>query len=449
VSRTEQIVVVAVVVGAVAALLIAVFGAVILALGRPLDAGERDFLAAALVAGAVTAVLAGPVRRRAAASVERRLRGQRLAADQLVDAFRSRFSRAVPLDELLLQLAENLREALELSSAEVWRSTGDALELAVSEPEREPVRVPVGSPQTRALAHARLAGEAWARVWLPGVAAGHQGPLRLAAVTHAGELHGVLVATRPGGARPFSSEEDLILAELARHVGLALHNLRLDSALQETLAEVHRQAEELLRSRARVVAAADAERRRIERDLHDGAQQHLIGIAAKCRLAHDLIERDPMVAAELLTEVGGDIETTLDDLRELAHGIFPSLLAEGGLAEAIPAAVRRLALPVTVTVAVARRYPPAVEAAVYFCCLEALQNAAKHAGAGAAATVDLREDGSLVWFAVADTGVGFDARSAAGRGLASMSDRVGAVGGSLRVDSAPGGGTRVEGIVPL
>jgi signal transduction histidine kinase len=449
-GAVARLLVATIVAGALLGLIVLVFGAVVGALGRPPSEHERIVVALSLAAGTLTALLTPPVRKRARLSARRLVHGGRMAPDELVDAFRARFSRAVPLDELLLQLAENLRDAFGLARAEIWRNAGDSLERVVCEPEHGAARRALASAETRALTGTRIAGEAWARVWLPELLPAGGGPMRLAAVTHAGELHGLVVVQRPGGAAEFSSDDELILADLARHVGLALHSLTLDSALQETLAEVHRQADELARSRARVVAAADSERRRIERDLHDGAQQHLIGIAAKSRLARDLVRSDPSRAAELPGEVGGDIEQTLDELRELAHGIFPSLLGEGGLAEAIPAAARRCAAPAETEMKVSGRFSPEIESAVYFCCLEALQNVDKHAGAGAAATVRVWDDGEALRFEVTDTGAGFDPGNAArGAGLPNMSDRLGAVGGRVRIESARGAGTLVRGIVPL
>jgi signal transduction histidine kinase len=214
-------------------------------------------------------------------------------------------------------------------------------------------------------------------------------------------------------------------------------------------ARVDEQVKELRESRTRVVLAADAERRRIERDLHDGAQQHLIGLAVQLRLARDLADSHPEKAKELLGGLDEEIQATLDGLRDLAHGIYPPLLQDRGLADALAAAALRAPIAARVEARGVGRYPPDVEATVYFCCLEALQNAAKHAGGGAIVTLRVHANGGL-FFDVADDGAGFDATGArAGVGITNMRDRVGAIGGSLSIDSSPGGGTTVSGSIPL
>ena len=155
-----------------------------------------------------------------------------------------------------------------------------------------------------------------------------------------------------------------------------MHNSRLDTALQASLDDLRVANDQLSASRARIVAAADQSRRKIERDLHDGAQQHLVALAVKLGLARQLVEADPAAVATLLEELRGDAQATLTELRELAHGIYPPLLMDRGLPEALRAAANRAVLP-TEVVADVGRYDSEVEAAVYFCCLEAMQNAGK------------------------------------------------------------------------
>ena len=209
-------------------------------------------------------------------------------------------------------------------------------------------------------------------------------------------------------------------------------------------------ADSLQASRARIVATADAERRRLERDLHDGAQQHLVLLGLKLGMARRLVERDPAAAAAMHDELRADLERALAELRDLAHGIYPPLLENEGLPGALAEAVQRAGIGATFESDGARRYPPELEAAVYFCCLEALQNAAKHAGDGARATVRLTERDGALWFEVADDGRGYDPAGAnRSTGVQNMTDRIGALGGSLRIESAPGRGTIVTGKVPL
>src|SRR6266498_3837129 len=209
-------------------------------------------------------------------------------------------------------------------------------------------------------------------------------------------------------------------------------------------------ADELRASRARIVAAADAERRRIERDLHDGAQQYLVGLAANLRAAQDLIESDPVKANAILDELSGSIRQAMQEFRDLSHGIYPPLLQDRGLAEALAHAARGVSIPAHVEPNGLRRYEPAVEATIYFCCVEALQNAAKHAGEDASANVRVWEQNGEILFEVSDDGSGMDpAHRALGAGLTNMQDRVGAIGGSVRVESEPGRGTTVLGAIPL
>jgi signal transduction histidine kinase len=245
-------------------------------------------------------------------------------------------------------------------------------------------------------------------------------------------------------------DDEQVLAALARQVGLALHNVRLGSALEASHDELRRQADELRESRARVVAAADAERRRIERDLHDGAQQHLVALAVNLKLARELADSDPPQARAVLEELSGDVQDALEEFRDLAQGIYPPLLVERGLGEGLRSAIARAPVSVRLELRANGRYPPEVETALYFCCLEAVQNARKHAGPGAHATVRIWEDGDGVLFEVSDDGEGFDVgRQPQGSGLTNMGDRLGALGGRLSVTSSPAEGTRIAGVVPL
>jgi signal transduction histidine kinase len=433
------------------AVVVAVYLAIVLGLGRVPHREERTLLVLSMIAAAVAALLYLPAHSRLKSLASRLVYGERRAPDEILRTFGSRLSRSVPLDELLLQMAESLRKTLGLRRAEVWTASAGALELAVSDPEGDGRHVSFSTAEESTITRAGVSGPAWLKVWLPELLEGREGAtLRVAPITHSGELLGLILVERAPGGDQFSQEDERILTELARQVGLTLHNVRLDSALQASLDEVRRQAEALQASRARIVAAADAERRRIERNLHDGAQQHLVALAVKVRLARQLGERDPVKANTVLEELGGDLEDALQELRDLAHGIYPPLLADKGLAEALASAARRTVLPTEVRATGLGRYPPEVEAAVYFCCLEALQNAGKHAGEGARATVRVWEEAGGLLFEVADDGVGFDIRrTGVSGGFTNMNDRVGAIGGSLRVESAPGRGTKVAGAIPL
>jgi signal transduction histidine kinase len=204
---------------------------------------------------------------------------------------------------------------------------------------------------------------------------------------------------------------------------------------------------ELRDSRLRLLAAGNAERRRIQRDLHDSAQQRLVALRIRLDLMSDTIDA-PSATRAALGDLGDAVEETIEDLRRVAHGLYPPTLERFGVVEAVRSACRHTHLPVRIVDEGIGRHTPAVESTLYFCCVEALQNAAKHAGPGASATVRIGADDATVWFAVDDDGAGFDTALARGTGLGNLRDRVAAMGGSLDVESAPGSGTRLAGRFP-
>jgi signal transduction histidine kinase len=202
-------------------------------------------------------------------------------------------------------------------------------------------------------------------------------------------------------------------------------------------------------SRQRLVATQDAERRRLERNLHDGAQQNVVALKVKLGLAEMLVGRDPDRAQQLLADIDADTDQALETLRDLARGIYPPLLADKGLVAALDAQARKAPFRVQVTAEGIERYPQEIEAAVYFCCLEALQNAAKYAEAGVVRVRLAAADGALT-FVVEDDGKGFDLLTTKpGSGLQNMRDRLDALGGEMRIDSAPGRGTTLQGVMPI
>lgn len=434
-------------------IVVVVYLVIVLGLGHaPNTREKKDLLGLSMAAAALATLIYGPARQRLGQVANRIVYGEREAPDAVLRTFGSRLSRAIPMDELLLQVAESLRKTLALSAAEVWTGSGGRLERSVSVPDVPVTRLSLNDEEQLVVARAGVTGTAWLEVWLPALLAGRQDAvMRVAPTTHSGQVLGLIVAVRPPGGDQFTTDDDTMLTELARQVALALHNVELDSALQESLEEVRRQADQLQASRARIVAASDAARREIERNLHDGAQQHLVALAVNVRLARRLAESDPDASLELLDQLGLDLQDAVQELRALAHGIYPPLLIDRGLEEALRAAAGRAALPTAVVASDLVRYSPETEAAAYFCCMEALQNAGKHAGEGAEATVRVWQEGDRLCFEVSDSGAGFDMNGAAGKGagFVNMSDRVGAVGGTLRVDSAPGHGTTVGGRVPI
>jgi signal transduction histidine kinase len=253
-------------------------------------------------------------------------------------------------------------------------------------------------------------------------------------VRHHGTLLGALSVTSRAD-DPVGADRRRLMRDLAAQAGLVLRNVRL--------------IEELRASRQRLVAAQDEERRRLERNIHDGAQQQLVALGVKLRLADSLIDRDPGKAHEMMSQLQQETASTIDDLRDLARGIYPPLLADRGLEAALEAQARKSATPVVVTSEGIGRYGQDVEAAVYFSCLEALQNVAKYASASGA-TIELAQRNGSLEFAVTDDGKGFDPASAGrGSGLQGMADRLDAIGGELTVESTPGSGTTVRGTVPI
>ena len=241
------------------------------------------------------------------------------------------------------------------------------------------------------------------------------------------------VASGDLGSRvPITSADEL--AALGRAVNTMTERLAVHDA-------------ELRASRARIVAASDEARRNVERDLHDGAQQYLVLLELKLGMLTKAVA-DDLEASALASEVRDDLARALSELRDLAHGIYPAVLESDGLAAALQAAAERASMAVTVESDGVGRYAQELEAAIYFCCMEALQNAAKHAGERAKATVRLSQVDGEVHFQVADDGRGYDSGSIRpSSGLQNMADRIGALGGELSIESAPGSGTTVSGTV--
>ena len=239
------------------------------------------------------------------------------------------------------------------------------------------------------------------------------------------------------------AQEHAFIDAARAYAVLTLDNRRLGEEAAALLDEVRE-------SRMRIQASADDERRRVERDLHDGAQQRLVALRIKLELAAERIDGHDRRSAQLIRELGTEVEGALDEIRSLARGIYPSPLADRGLVEALRSAALQTVLPAKVEARNTReRYPRPIESAAYFCCLEAMQNASKHALRARSIVIELSDNGVLR-FEVVDDGEGFSPEAVeAGVGLTSMNDRLAAVGGELHVVSAPGRGTRVIGRIPL
>jgi signal transduction histidine kinase len=238
-------------------------------------------------------------------------------------------------------------------------------------------------------------------------------------------------------------DEHAFIDAATTYAVMTFDNHRLTTEAAALLGEVQE-------SRSRIQATADEERRRIERDLHDGAQQRLVALRIKLELAAERLDATDGGSAELLRQLGSEIDGALDEVRSLARGIYPSPLADRGLAEGLRSAALQAALPTTVLASgVRKRYPREIESAAYFCCLEGLQNAVKHARGATAVVIEVT-DNHVLHFEVRDDGAGFDTDAAElGVGLISMRDRVAAVQGELAIISARGQGTRIVGRIPL
>jgi signal transduction histidine kinase len=237
-------------------------------------------------------------------------------------------------------------------------------------------------------------------------------------------------------------EDPELIEAVGAETVLALENRRLQQDLLDSIAA-------LSASRKRLAAVAAAERRKIERDLHDSAQQMLIAVRIQLELTRGQADPESKLERQL-ERIGGDLDRALDELRSVAHGIYPPLLAEEGLAEALTETARRAPIPVELELEDVGRLPEEIETAVYFSCLEALQNAAKHGGPDVSVTMRLWWEPHLLRFSVSDDGVGFvPGRPRDATGLTNMLDRLGAVGGRISIRSAPGRGTDIDGAVTV
>jgi signal transduction histidine kinase len=412
---------------------------------------ERDVLLSSLAAAIAVALLALPVRNRLIGIATAVVGKSTRSTEEVANTFSARMSRAVPMDELLLQLVESLRISVADAGAEVWTGTDGVLTRAVSLPDRGPGRLRLGEREQVVIGQARIGGPGWSTIWLPALLDPASTDLRIVPIAHLGELLGLIVVRHSVDAAAFTEADERALVELARQLGLALHNVRLDSALQASLAELADRNVELQASRLRIVSAADASRRAIERNLHDGAQQHLVALAVKIGLAQQIIEDGDLETVQgLLGDLRADVQVTIKELRELAHGIYPPLLRDRGLGEALRTAATRSTLPCTVDVDLPGRFPEEVETAAYFCCLEAMQNAGKYAGTGATLRVHVGYNNERLCVELVDDGAGFELNGTSlGHGFVNMQDRLGAIGGELHVESAPGAGTTVRASIPV
>ena len=399
-----------VVIALLAAFITSVYLGIVVGIGA-LVGSQRNILLS-IIATAIIALAFQPIRERARRMADRLVYGERATPYEVLADFSERAAGTYSIEEVLPRMVQILAAGTGATRTRAWVRVGSELRVGASWPEGSdvaPVRVEGDDPSRFP------EGE------------------RVFAVRHGGELLGAISVIMPSS-DPLTPDREKLLTDAAAQAGLILRNVQL--------------VEDLRESRRRIVAAQDERAKALERNIHDGAQQQLVALAVKLRVLEGLAARDPGRTAEMASELREDATDALENLRDLARGIYPPLLADQGLGAALEAQARKSAIPVEVDPDGVGRHPQEVESAVYFSVLEALQNVAKYARAEHV-TVRLGDGTGGITFEVEDDGVGFEqAATPAGTGLQGMADRLAAVDGRLDVASTPGSGTRVTGSIP-
>jgi signal transduction histidine kinase len=399
--------------GSLAAFIAIVYVGLVAGVGQL--AGSVGTPALSAIAAAIVALAFQPVRRRMQRFANRLVYGQRATPYEVLSDFSGQVAHAYSVEDVLPKMAQIVAAGTGAAKAEVWLRVGAELRSVARWPQdgaASPSPVPMPSGEIPEFGEGEAA--------FP--------------VVHQGDLLGAIAVQAPA-ADPITADKEKLISNLAAQAGLVLRNVRL--------------LEDIRASRQRIVTAQDAAARRLERNIHDGAQQQLVALAIKTGLADSLVGQDDAEAHQMLSQIQAEIKEALSDLRDLARGIYPPLLADLGLVAALQAQARKSALPAVVEGDGLGRYPQEAETAVYFCALEALQNVAKYAQASRAIVRLSAPKGALA-FCVEDDGVGFDPNAKGhGSGIQGMSDRLAALGGELRVTSTPGAGTMVKGSVPV
>jgi signal transduction histidine kinase len=380
------------------------------------------------LATAAVALLFAPVQAALERAASKVLPGAPATPYEVLSRFSLTISNSDQTEDLPARMSRLLAQGTGAQWAQVWLSVSDRLTLAATWPTSPNEDRTPPEPQAD-----------------NGDATG-QGR-RALTVLHGGEVLGVLrLQERPGLA--LTSVEERLFTALAAQAGLMLRLVGVRADLERRHQELLARASELRASRERLIETQDTERRRLERDIHDGAQQHLVALAVNLRLAETLAAGSPERAAHILAKQADAARVAIETLSLLSRGIYPRTLSREGLVPALRSALATSAIPVTVHTDQVGRLPAPVESAMYFCCVEAVQNAAKHSGADAV-TVRLSEDRETWRLTVTDDGAGFDPTRARleGVGLANMRDRLDAVGGEVRVRSEPGTGTTITAVV--
>jgi signal transduction histidine kinase len=440
----------AVLYGSLAVFITAVYAGLVVGVGAL--AGGRDSPLVAALAAAVVAVAFQPVRQRAGRLANRVVYGRRATPYQVLSDFAQRIGSVYASQDVLPQMAQIVAAGTGAEQVVVWLRVDDELRpeassdgspAAASPPVAAPpvAAPPVAAPPVAAPLVDRLSAPPSSAEPLPldplpvdgQVMPPVPGADLSVPVVHQGELLGAIAVQMPRD-EPLRPAGEQLVADVASQAGLVLSNAALVGDLRA--------------SRQRLVTAQDEARRRLERNIHDGAQQDLVALRIKLRLAGMTVDDDPAEAKEMLGELQADAAGALENLRDLARGIYPPLLADLGLVAALNAQAAKSPLPVTVDADGIGRFGQDTEAAVYFCCLEALQNIAKYAHA-TQARIRLQARNGALRFTVSDDGTGYDARhTPLGSGQRNMADRLAALGGRLEVRSAPGHGTTITAQLP-
>jgi signal transduction histidine kinase len=393
--------------GILAVLIAAVYVAAVTGIGQLIGSGPEPNPVLAVAATAAVAVAFQPLRRRLERFASRVVYGKKATPYEVLSEFSRRV--AATDDSLVRDAARSLVEGTTAGAAGVWVTNGDALTKMAEWPE--------GGTHT-----------------------GNE--VASFPIEQAGVELGRLTLSAPGGER-LSVEDRRLAATVASGMGLALRNRMMTSMLRARV-------EELGESRRRLVTVQNETRRKLERDLHDGAQQQLVALKVKLGLTLAVAEQTGAVrTAALLHKLKNEADGAVETLRDFARGVYPPLLETEGLDSAISAQALRSAVPVTVNTEGIGRYDRQTEATVYFCIAQTLENVNRHADASLI-RIGLRDDGGVLHFRIDDDGRGFDPDSRLpGGGLSTVTDRLAVVGGSLSIDSAPGQGTVIAGSIPV
>jgi signal transduction histidine kinase len=411
----------ALVFGTLAAFITAVYVGIVVGIGALAGRGDRPNLALSILATAVVAVAFAPVRERVQRFANRLVYGARATPYEVLSDFATRMGGTYASVELLPQMARTVAEGVGATAVEIWLKLGTTLVREATWPtSTDPAPTPLDITDNQP----------------PAIPAD-----RIVPVRHHDELLGVLSIHKPPN-DPITPAEDKLLNDVASQAGLVLRNARL--------------IEELRTSRQRLVTTQDTERRRLERDLHDGAQQSLVSVALILRMAKNrLTSQTPDGAGADITaaldQASSQLATAIDELRELARGIHPAILTERGLGPAITALAERCPIPVTITYTLDTRPPPTIEHTAYFVIAEALTNTTKYAHA-TTITIDVttstHHHHNQLTLTITDNGIG-GANPTTSSGLTGLTDRLAAVNGTLTITSPPGTGTTLTAHIPL